>query len=71
MQLFIKTLSGKKQNFNFEPENTVLQIKQALEEKEGISVSQIKLIFGGKQLGDEQRIADVGIKAGDTLHMVL
>lgn len=26
MQILVKTLTGKKQNFNFEPENTVLQV---------------------------------------------
>ena len=30
MQLLIKTLTGQKQSFNFENENTILQIKQAL-----------------------------------------
>ena len=38
MQIFIKTLAGKKQAFNFDPQNTILQIKQQLEEKEGIQV---------------------------------
>lgn len=49
-QLFIKTLTGRKQSFNFEPENQVLAVKQALQEKEGIQVDQIRLIFSGKQL---------------------
>ena len=53
MQLMIKTLTGRKQQFNFDPENTITQIKQALQEKEGIEVDQIRLIFGGKQLNDE------------------
>lgn len=49
-QIFIKTLTGRKQAFNFEPENQVLAVKQALQEKEGIQVDQIRLIFSGKQL---------------------
>ena len=49
-QIFIKTLTGRKQAFNFEPENQVLAIKQALQEKEGIQVEQIRLIYSGKQL---------------------
>lgn len=42
MQIFIKTLTGRKQALNFEPENTVLEVKQALQEKEGIQVDQIR-----------------------------
>lgn len=49
-QIFIKTLTGRKQAFNFEPENQVLAVKKALQEKEGIQVDQIRLIFSGKQL---------------------
>lgn len=48
MQISIKTLAGKKQNLTFEPTNTIHQIKLTLQEKEGIGVDQIKLIFGGK-----------------------
>eukprot|EP00359_Climacostomum_virens_P000073 CAMPEP_0204896374 /NCGR_PEP_ID=MMETSP1397-20131031/126_1 /ASSEMBLY_ACC=CAM_ASM_000891 /TAXON_ID=49980 /ORGANISM="Climacostomum Climacostomum virens, Strain Stock W-24" /LENGTH=60 /DNA_ID=CAMNT_0052063975 /DNA_START=235 /DNA_END=417 /DNA_ORIENTATION=+ len=56
---------------NFEPSTTVLQVKQSLQEKEGISVEQIRLIFGGRQLNDETSLADNGVEAGATVHMVL
>ena len=71
MQLMVKTLTGRKQQFNFDPENTILQVKQALEEKEGIDIEQIRLIFGGKQLSDELTIASYNMEAGSTIHMVL
>ncbi len=64
-------MTGRKQSFNFESDNTILQIKQALQEKEGIEISQIRLIFGGKQLADEMKISDYNLEAGSTLHMVL
>jgi len=50
LQIFIKTLTGRKQPLNFEPDNQVLAVKQALQEKEGIQVDQIRLIFSGRQL---------------------
>ena len=31
MQIFIKTLTGRKTNFNFEPDNTVRHVKEALQ----------------------------------------
>jgi hypothetical protein len=49
-QITIKTLTGREQKCDFEPTQTILMIKQSLQEKEGIAVEQIRLIFGGKQL---------------------
>ena len=71
LQIFIKTLTGRKQALNFEPENQVLAIKQALQEKEGIQVDQIKLIHSGKQLADDKTLESYNIVAGATIHMVL
>ena len=71
MQIFIKTLTGKKSAFDFEPENLVRNVKEALQVKEGIKIEQIRLIFGGKQMSDETKLQDYNVKAGDTIHMVL
>ena len=71
MQIVIKTLTGKKAPLNVESENTVLQVKQTLQEKEGIAVDQIRLIHNGKQLNDESRLEEYNLKAGDVIHMVL
>jgi ubiquitin-like protein Nedd8 len=38
MQIFIKTLTGRKQQYNFEAESTVLSVKQTLQEKVFIKV---------------------------------
>ncbi len=70
-QIFIKTLTGRKQALNFEPDQHVLAIKQALQEKEGIQVDQIKLIYSGKQLADDKSLESYSISAGATIHMVL
>ena len=71
MQIFIKTLTGRKQQLNFEGESTVLEVKQALQEKEGIQVDQIRLIYSGKQLSDEKTLQEYNVVAGGTIHMVL
>lgn len=46
MQITIKTLTGRKQLFNFEDTDTVLTVKQQLQEKEGIQVDQIRQAKG-------------------------
>ncbi|KAG5182696.1 ubiquitin-related domain-containing protein [Tribonema minus] len=71
MQIWIKTLTGRKQQFNFEPSDQVLLVKQALQEKEGIQVDQIRLIYSGKQLSDNQTLSQYNVAAGGTIHMVL
>ncbi|ETV73591.1 hypothetical protein H257_11710 [Aphanomyces astaci] len=71
MQIQIKTLTGRKQTFNFEPDNTILHVKQALQEKEGIQVDQIRLIYSGKQLADDKTLQEYNVAAGGTIHMVL
>jgi Ubiquitin family len=71
MQITIKTLTGRKQVFNFEDSDTVLDVKKQLQEKEGIQVDQIRLIYSGKQLSDDQTLKSYNITAGGTIHMVL
>ena len=71
MQISIKTLTGRKANFNFSPDHKVLEVKQALQEKEGIRVDQIRLIYSGKQLNDANTLGSYDVKAGSIIHMVL
>jgi large subunit ribosomal protein L40e len=71
MQIYIKTLSGRKQPLSAESNDTVMSLKQQLQEKEGIEVPQIRLIHSGKALADEKSLEESSIKAGDTIHMVL
>ncbi len=49
-QIVIKTITGREQKFDFEPSAKILDIKQKLQEQEGISSDQIRLVCGGKQL---------------------
>eukprot|EP00752_Nemacystus_decipiens_P009686 g8654.t2 len=69
--IWIKTLTGRKQQYSFEPDNQVSMVKQALQEKEGIQVDQIRLIYSGKQLADDHTLSHYNVTAGGTIHMVL
>ena len=71
MQINIKTLTGRQQAYTFEPGAKVLDVKHALQQKEGIQVDQIRLIYSGKQLADDKTLEDYSVQAGAVIHMVL
>ena len=71
MLITIKTLSGRKLSLDFEPNQKVEEIKNALQEKEGIPVAQIRLIYSGKILKDELTIQEANINPGTTLMMMM
>ncbi len=71
MQIFVKTLSAKNITLDCQKSTTIRELKEMIHSKEAIPVEQQRLIFSGKQLEDDNTLADHNIDSLSTLHLVL
>ena len=71
MLIQVHTVSGRKHQIDVEPSMTIAAIKEELQQREGISVQQQRLLFRGQNLNDQATIESSHINAGEVLHMVL
>lgn len=70
MRIFYKNLTGKSISILVRPSNNIKEVKEKIQDKEGIPPTDQRLIFCG-QLEDDRTISDYNIEEYHTLSLVL
>ena len=70
MQIFIKTLQGKTITLEVDCDCTIAQAKVMINNKEGIPIEIMRLIFSGKLLQDDRTFSDYNIQRDSAMHLV-
>jgi len=71
MQVFVKSISEGSQVYTVEPNETILNLKEKIQEKEGIASNLMRLLYAGHSLEDAETLAAMEIEENATLHLAL
>lgn len=71
MMIKVKLLNGQYKEIEVEPTDKVIDLKQKLEELQGIPPEQQRLIFSGRQLLDDNTLAFHKVGPGAQINFLL
>lgn len=70
IKLTLRQNSGSQFDVEVDPTATIKELKQACQDGAGMPADEMRLIFKGKILKDEQTLTDYKIENGCTIHLV-
>ncbi|KAI6659268.1 protocadherin Fat 4-like [Oopsacas minuta] len=71
MCFYVKTLTGQSIPINLDPNVTIEDVKESIEESTGIPVLSQRLLFASHELDDELTVQECGIVSDTTVHLNL
>jgi ubiquitin-large subunit ribosomal protein L40e len=71
MQIFIKSITGGTISLIVRDSSYIKEVKEMIQDKVGVPISQHNVIYGGQNLHERQSLQDYGIQKESTCHLVL
>ena len=70
MSIFVKKMTGQVYRLDVDSSDTIEVVKQKIQDTTGIVPAKQRLKLGGKWLEDQKTLADYGIIAQTTIHLI-